>query len=255
MQKLEKTILSLNALCRPASARVSAAALLFVTLVFLVALLSVPLYAPQLIVWLAVYPVVQSEISGIGFGKVFMKSLWIIPFVALIGIFNPIVDTQPAFSVAGITVSRGWVSFVSILLRGIVALQAVIILSITAGFYDMCAALRKLGCPRVLVTQLQFTFRYIIVIAEEALAMDRARKARGFGRKSYPLAMWTRMTGQLLLRSHERARRVNLAMKARGFNGSMPVCASLGMTPASWGFAAVWCLLIIAVRFYRVILF
>lgn len=251
MSRLENVILSLHAMSRPVSSRVSSAALLVVTLVYLAAVLSVPLYAPQTIVWLAVYPVVQAEMSGIGFGKVFVKSLWILPVVALIGIFNPFIDTQTAFTVGHVAVSRGWVSFVSIMIRGMLAVQAVVILSGSAGFYDICASMRRLGCPRVLVTQLQFTFRYLIVIAEEALAMDRARKSRGFGRKSYPMRMWARMTGQLLLRSHERARRVNQAMLARGFNGTVPVSSMNRMDSRSRVFLLLWSAVILSVRFWR----
>lgn len=116
MPKLERTLVSLNSLARPGAYDVSATAMLAVTLAYLVAVLSVPLYAPQILVWMAVYPVVQSEMAGIGFGRVFLKSLWVLPLVAMIGIFNPWLDRETAFTVAGVAVSRGWVSFVSIAL-------------------------------------------------------------------------------------------------------------------------------------------
>jgi len=60
--------------------------------------------------------------------------------------FNPILDTGEAFRVGDVAVSRGWVSFLSILLRGLFAVQAVVILTLSVGFYDMCASLRRIGC-------------------------------------------------------------------------------------------------------------
>lgn len=248
MSKLENAVISLNELSRRTGYRVSAPAMLVVTLVYLVAVLSIPLYAPQRIVWLAVYPVIQAEMSGIGFARVFKKSLWVLPLIAFIGIFNPFIDTEVAFTVSGIPVNRGWVSFFSILLRGMLAVQAVIILTLSTGFYDMCHAMRKLGCPKILVTQIQFTYRYMMVVTEEALGMDRARKARGFGRKSYPLRMWGRMVGQLLVRSYERATRINRAMQARGFTGVMPESSPMRMTSGSWLFLVLWIVAIIALR-------
>lgn len=252
MSKLENALISVNSLSRPEGGGISAPAMLIVTLVYLVAVLSVPLYAPQKIIWLAVYPVVQAEISGIGFGRVFMKSLWVLPLILLIGIFNPWLDTQTAFTVSGVAISRGWVSFFSILLRGMLAVQAVVILTMSSGFYDMCASLRKLGCPKVLVTQIQFTYRYMVVVMEEALSMDRARKSRGFGRKSYPLTMWGRMVGQLLVRSYERASRIHDAMLARGFNGAMPATRRMSMSSGSWAFLVVWIVVMALLRFVDV---
>lgn len=190
--------------------------------------------------------------SGIGFARVFGKSLWVLPLILLIGIFNPFIDTQTAFTIGGVAVSRGWVSFFSIMLRGLLAVQAVVILTMTAGFYDMCHAMRRFGCPKVLVTQLQFTYRYMVVVVEEAVGMDRARKARGFGRNSYPLRMWGRMVGQLLVRSYERATRIYRAMLSRGFDGTMPLSRPQHMSGLSWVFMLIWVAVMLALRLINI---
>lgn len=217
MSKLEKAIYSLHALAHPGTRlKIGAGWMLLITLVYIIAVLSVPLYAPQWLVWMAVYPVLMSEAAGLGFARIFLKSLWILPIVIMVGVFNPIYDTAPALTIAGITVSQGWISFLSIVLRGLLAFQAAIIMTRVAGFLDICRVLRRVRVPYVLIIQMEMTYRYMIVIAEEALDMDRARKARGFGRRSYPLAMWGRMIGQLLIRSYDRASRIHRAMLARG---------------------------------------
>lgn len=249
MAKLEKMLYSVHKLGNGTDSEVSASAILAVTIVYIIAVLSVPLYSPQYLVWLAVYPMIQAEISGIGFGTLFIKSLWILPLILLIGLFNPLLDTQTVFQVGGVAVSRGWISFFSLSLRGLLAVQAALLLTLSAGFYDMCHSLRHFGCPKILVSQLQFTYRYLMVILEEALGMERARKARGFGRKSYPLAMWARFVGQLLIRSYDRASSIHRAMLARGFAGTMPSTRSHAMNLRSWCFIGVWTVVIVILRF------
>lgn len=249
MPKLEKAILSLHSLSSPSRPGNNAIALLLQTIVYLAVVLSVPLYAPQKLIWLAVYPVVVAEMSGIGFGRVFLKSLWVLPLVVMIGIFNPFIDKETAFFVGSIPVNRGWVSFFSIVVRGLLAVQAAYLLTVSAGFYDICSAMRKICVPRILVTQMQFTYRYMTVIAEEALGMDRARKARGYGKNNYPMKEWGRIVGQLLVRSYERSQRIHRAMLARGFDGKIPVADNSISNPRSWISMTIWIIVIIAIRF------
>lgn len=246
MSKLEGTLIEFRHLSVSRAAGMGAVPMLVVTLIYTVAVLTVPLDAPERLIWFAIYPILQSEISGIGFGRILRKSLWVLPLVLMVGIFNPILDRTPAFEISGFTISRGMLTLTSILLRGLLSLQALLLLTYSVGIYEVFGALRRLGVPRVLVVQLQFMCRYIGVILEEALGMERARVARGFGRKNYPLKMWARITGQLLLRSYERARRIHAAMLARGFDGSLPSSAPVGRSGVAA--AAIWIAVIILLR-------
>lgn len=249
MSRLEKALLTINDLGRGRNVAVSALAMLVVTVLYLLAVLSVPLHSPQILIWLAIYPVIQSEASGIGFASIFKKSLWLLPLFLFIGIFNPIFDTTPAFTFNNITISQGWVSCISIIIRGLLAVQAAFILAYSVGFYDVCHSLRHLGCPKILVVQLMFTYRYLGVVVEEAITMSRARKARGFGRKNYPLGMWGRMVGQLLIRSYDRAGNIHKAMLARGFRGTIPANRSHTLDKKSIIFIIVWTAVIAILRF------
>lgn len=51
--------------------------------------------------------------------------------------------------------------------------------------------------------------------------MDRARKSRSYGRKSYGVKMWGTFVGQLLIRTVNRAQRIHSAMVSRGFTGEL----------------------------------
>lgn len=253
MAAIEKAINRLNSLETARKGGIPAIDVrvqLWVTLVFLVALLSIPVYDPAHLLWMACYPIIASEINGMGYLRVLWHSLWILPLVLVIGIFNPMIDTAIVWQIGSVGVSRGWMSFISLVVRGLLAFQALIVLVESCGFQDICRALQYFKCPGVLVTQLMMLYRYLGVLMQEALLMKRAREARGYGRKSYPLRQWGIFAGQLLLRSVSRARRVHVAMTARGFNGVFRFRPfSQAPSVRDWMYLVVWTGVIAAIRF------
>lgn len=249
MGQLEKTYQQIVRLDNSRKCTYSSPAILIVTLLYLICVLSVPIYQPQKLIWLAAYPIVASELEGIGYGRIFLRSLWILPLIFFIGIFNPFIETEIAFRIGNVAISRGWLSFTSILFRGLLSFQAILILVGTTGFIEIFNSLRKIGCPAVLTTQLLLTYRYISVIIDQAMIMKRAREARGYGRKSYPLKMWGQFIGQLLVLSMQRATWIHRAMDARGFDGTLPTGNAGKWTKSSWLWLIVWCVIIICLRF------
>lgn len=247
---LQSALITLNSLeSRRSALRIDSRFQITVTVVYLVAMLSVPLADPGRLVWMAVYPIVMAEASGTGYGRVALKSLWILPLVVLVGAFNPLLDHSPAWRIGPVTVSMGWVTFLSICLRGLLAMQAVLVLIYSTGFYAICVALGRMGLPPVLTTQLLMVYRYISVLLQEAISMDRARAARGYGRRNYPLRLWATMVGQLLMRSVERSQRIHRAMLARGFNGSMPASTIMRSRSADWCYLLLWTAVCAVLRF------
>lgn len=220
-----------------------ARAKLIVTLVFLVAMLSVPLRRLSEILLYFVFPLVMAALGGLRYGTVFRRSLVVLPFVALIGVFNLFYDREPVFRVGAVVVTQGWVCFLSILLRALLSVQALLVLLYSTGYYRVCRSMQQLGIPSVFTTQLLFVYRYVYVLVGEALAMSQARDARSFGRKSYPLTTWGTLVGQLLMRTFERAECIGRAMLARGFTGRLP--AATGRCRPWQGkdtvFLVLWC--------------
>lgn len=224
MTKTEKALTTLRAM-HSGSGRspVGAMALLIITLLYLGLMLSV---APEVLVrllWFALYPIVMAPLAGEEYGHIFLRSLVALPFVLLIGIFNPIYQTEPAFTIYGVTVSRGWVTFVSILVRTLLSVQALLILVDSVGFTGLCRSLQRIGVPSVLTTQLMMVYRYMSVLLQESLDMTRARQARGYRRGNMSLGMWGTYCGQLFLRTVARSERIHRAMLARGFDGHIPM--------------------------------
>lgn len=223
---------------------------LITVLAYLITTLSIPVRDPASLIWLFVFPLVLSEASGIGYGRIFIKSLWILPLLIVMGIFNPILDTTPVWTIGTFTIDQGWLTFISLLLRGLLTFQGLLILVSTYGFIDICRCLQYFKLPKILVTQLLMLYRYIIVLLQEALTMHNARQSRGYGRKHYPLKMWGTFAGQLLIRSVQRANRVHAAMMSRGFSGIYyfkPFVRKL--TVKDYAYLAVWLCIFAAIRF------
>jgi len=253
--RLRQTLCALDALERSARMesplhRTDARAKLLVTAVFLAAMLSVPLVRLSELLLFCIFPIVGCALGGLDYGRIFRRSLVVLPLVAFIGVFNLFYDREPLFRVGSAVVTAGGVSFLSIVVRGLLSVQALLVLVGTTGYYRLCRSMQRLGVPALFTTQLLFVYRYLHVLVEEALAMRQARDARSFGRTSYPLGVWGTLVGQLLLRTFERAERIGRAMRARGFSGRIPAdpFERSAWTARDTLFLVGWCAALVALR-------
>ncbi len=223
MSKTEKVITSLQGMgYSSATPALHPVAFLLVTLSYLVCMLSVPVGSLSMLLWYGLYPIVMSAATGCDFNRLFLKSLVALPFAALIGVFNPIFQTEGAFRIGNVVISRGWASFVSIIIRAVYSVQVLLLLVMNGGFIGFCRSLRKIGMPSVLTTQLLMVYRYLEVLLQESLDMSRARKARGYGKRNFDLKTWGTLCGQLFIRTVVRSQNIHRAMLARGFDGALP---------------------------------
>ncbi|MFN8178864.1 MAG: cobalt ECF transporter T component CbiQ [bacterium] len=108
--------------------------------------------------------------------------------------------------------------FALTLTRSTLCLCASVLLAATTPFSDFLGVLRRWRLPAFLVTTLGLTYRYLFVLADEALRMRRARAARTFVRGR--VSMWKSLStvaARLFVRVSERADRIHAAMCARGW--------------------------------------
>lgn len=164
---------------------------------------------------------------------VIRRSLVSLPFTAAA---ISLIFTVPGNSL-GTVPGLGWqlsepgvVRFFSIVFKSMISVQAAVLMMLTTHFTDMLWALGALRVPKVLVGIFSFMYRYIFVLADEALRLTRARDARSavieggpdFGRSLAFRAQTTgRMIGNLFLRGYARSERVYQAMLARGYQGEI----------------------------------
>lgn len=172
------------------------------------------------------------------------RSFIVLPFVLAAVVVPFTTPGSILFRVPGLgwAVSEpGVVRFISILIRSWLAVQAAILLTATTRFPDLLWALGALRFPRPLVSTIGFMYRYLFVLADEALRMMRARTARSAqapGRHR-PSIRWQggvtgSMVGSLFLRALERSERVYAAMLARGYDGHVRSLIRFRMTNIDW---------------------
>lgn len=200
---------------------------------------------------LAFFPVALGALGHIPASVIARKLALALPFVLFVGLFNPLFDRETALRLGGFSVSGGWLSFFSIVLRSALTLGTALVLLAVTGIPAVCAGLERLGAPRAFVVQLLFLYRYIFVLGEEALRMSRARGQRSFDGRGTGLKATASLLGNLLLRTLDRAERIYTAMKARGFDGEVRLRRSLRFTPADLTFTAGWSFFFLAARLWN----
>lgn len=110
----------------------------------------------------------------------------------------------------------------TIVAKNSLAFLAMMVLVNVTPFRKLLAAMRRLGMPPVLVSTLQFMYRYLHVLADELDRMVQARRSRTFRRSGrLDWGLLTALIGVLFLRAFERGERVHCAMIARGWDGTI----------------------------------
>lgn len=230
-----------------AGARLDARAKVLTTVVFIVTVVSFDRYTVAALLPLAAYPMLLAVLGEVPAAPVLRKLALASPFAAMVGLANPLLDRAPLLAFGDTTIAAGWVSFASILLRFALTVSAALVLVACTDMHALCAALGRLGVPRVFTAQLLFLFRYAFVLGAEAAQMATARTLRACGRPA-TLASYGPLLGHLLLRAFERAQRVHLAMTARGFDGELRSLRELRWTARDTRFVLGWCAFFALVR-------
>jgi cobalt/nickel transport system permease protein len=132
-------------------------------------------------------------------------------------------------------------------------LSAIAVLAV-AGTTPLPALLKgfeSLGAPRVLISVIQFLYRYLFVISEQAQHMRVAAACRAGLRKISRRNRFHAAAGALgvlFARSYFRADGIYRAMLARGYNGHLPVADPGRFSIADAAFAVLAVVALVALR-------
>jgi len=205
--------------------RLDARVKFIVTLVFTALVISLPRSSVSILTCFAVGPFAVLVCAGIPLRYVFKQILLVSPFVLVLALSCPLYDKTPAAVGFGPFVwqtSQGWMRCFAILGKFVVTMLALMAMVSTTRFSDLLAGLQRLGLPNILTIQLGFLYRYIFVLIDKAHHIMRARTGRSLRNLGFKteLKIAASMLGSLLIRSIDTAERINIAMQARGFNGS-----------------------------------
>jgi cobalt/nickel transport system permease protein len=203
-------------------------------------------------------------LSELGVGHVLGRALIALPF-ALAAL--PVLLTVPGPALLIVPIGPwdltitgpGLERFISILLKSWISVQMAIVLAACTSFPELLMAMRAIRIPRLLVAVFGLMWRYLFVLADEALRLLRARSARSgllaqpaargssavedtdrrAGKVGGSIAWRARVTGgmagSLFLRSFERSDRIYAAMAARGYDGEVRAFPLPPISPVSWG--------------------
>lgn len=232
--------------------RLDARAKVVVVLAFVVCVMSFGRHAVAPLLPYFAFPILVGVWARLPMAMVARKVAMVVPIALVIALPNVYFDRDALVHVAGVGISGGWISLVSIALRALLAASAAIVLVAVTGFPAVCGALERLGMPRALAVQLLFLYRYLTVLGEEALRMSAARELRAGGRK-LSLRLYGVLVGRLLMRTWDRAERIYLAMCARGFVGDFRGGAPTGFGGREIAFVAGWCVAFLLFRFGDVV--
>lgn len=159
--------------------------------------------------------------------KVLQRLLLLIPFYFLIlsaSLFSSEGNILVSFKLLVFELSITDYSlnnFIQILIKSSLSITALVIFSLSENRSELFRGLRSLHFPKLLLSILFITIRYIDIIGSQLRQMLRARSARSYNvslRKNFKSS--GDILGSLFLRSIIRSERLYMSMLARGFDGS-----------------------------------
>ncbi len=232
--------------------RFSALSKLMVTVIYIVTVMSFSKYDFGGVFMMALYPYLVFQLSGLSFKLCMYRMRYVIPLVAFVGIFNPFIDRTVMFQARFLSVTGGMISFVTLMIKGILCLCAAFLLSGTAPVDEICGALRRLHVPSVFVTVFLLAYRYMSVLMEEVAVMSDAYHLRAPRQKGIAFETWGSFLGQLLLRSMDRAQELYAAMQLRGYDGEFRQTGNTKDRSVSFVWFVVWTAVFLILRFVPV---
>jgi len=231
--------------------RLESRAKLITTMFFIITVVSFGKYELSMLAPFFIYPVYLISAGDLPARWLMKKILYVSPFALMIALFNPVLDRSIMVYLGGVGFSGGWISFLSIMMRFCLTVSAALAMIACTGFRSVCLAMNRLGMPRMFAVQLLFLYRYLFVLAEEALRMSRARTLRSFGEHS-SIKSYAGLVGNILLRTINRAQRIHLAMTCRGFDGRIHIMRQERFGVKDFLFIVFWCGLFIVLRLFDI---
>ncbi len=196
-------------------------AMALATLAYVAVVMSYPPGSISALTPLALYPAILIAVGRLPVRPLARRMLLAAPFALAVAAAHPLLNRAPVAEVGPCHISAGWMTALSILLRFVLTISAVLAAMACVGVDRLAVGLAGLGVAEMVAAQLSLLHRYLLVLGGEATRMARAVAARGGGAR-LPLRTWAGLAGHLLMRSLDRADRIHWAMASRGFEGRLP---------------------------------
>lgn len=225
---------------------------LVLTIFYIASVTSFPRYDFMGLLGMGIYPLFLFQLGEVAFREALHRLRIVLPVVCLVGIWNPLLDTEILTAIGGVPVSAGMISMLTLMLKGIFTVFAAYLLIATTKIEDICYALRLLHVPKLFVTQILLSYRYISVLLAEANRMSQAYALRAPGQKGIHYKVWGTFIGQLLLKSMDRAEELYESMCLRGYQGEFYYGIRQKLRWKDFCYLFFWMVLILIFRLFPV---
>ncbi len=189
------------------------------TIVYIAVVVSFSKYDLIGLMGMVIYPIAGFILADLSFFDSLKRLRIVLPLVCLIGIWNPFFD-HTTLQIGDLTVSGGVISMLTLIFKGVFAVLASYLLIATTTIEKICYSLHLLHLPEILITQFLLTYRYVTVLLEEVNRITQAYALRAPNQNGIHFKVWGSLTGQVLLRSMDRANAVYESMLLRGYQGN-----------------------------------
>jgi len=193
--------------------RLDARAKLIVLLVYLVSLATLRDVGSLGIAAFVIFPLAGLPASRLPIPALLARSMLVLPFTLTFAAISFVAGEPERAS--------------AMLVKSYFSALAVLLVVASTPTPALFHAASSLGAPQALVVVLQFLYRYMFVVAEQAARMWSAALCRGAktSRRSRKQSMVAAsgMLAALFAKSYQRAAAIHKSMLARGFTGRIPL--------------------------------
>lgn len=224
---------------------------LIAMIAYVLVVASFPKYATLTLMPFVLFPAGIFLISGMPLRHIGGKLLWIEPFIVFVALMNPIFEPQTV-AIGTFVISVGWLTCISIVLKSLLTLTVALQMGLVLRIEGLVKGLTALRVPSVFIMVVSLMFRYLVVLLEETVTLFRAYRLRAPHHKGIHYSQWGSFAGHLILRSYDRALRIENAMRMRGFS-TLKIQDAQRMNPGDVLYLASICLYLMGVKYLSLI--
>lgn len=234
--------------------RIHSAAHLAATFAFLLILASFGKYSLSGVAGMCAYPLALALLGDIPVWRSLSRIRYALLPVLLVGVANPFFDRETAVRIGALEISRGWLSFSVLCVKGVLALLSGWSLLRIVGIGGLVRAFSAFRLPAYFGFGLELLHRHLLLLVKETRRMREAYQLRSGGAKALKPSAWGSFAGLLLLRASDRALRVQEAIVLRGYRPEMSICRQTDngeVTAAGWMWFGFWLAYFVFVRMFN----
>lgn len=203
------------------------------TFIYIATVMSFDRHAVRRLTPFLLFPAAIGALAAVPVSASVKRLLPALPFCVFAGLSNLLFEREIAFVIMGVAVPYGVLSYVSLVFRAVLCVEALVLLTATTPVYAITTVLRRSGLPSFLPMLLEMTCRYIGVLAAEARSLRVAYTLRGGSHRGVDIRHIGGFIGSLFLRGMARAGNIGNALKLRGYEDALSSPAKTPPPPAA----------------------